>query len=192
MEEEEHSPSEFYYLDEETYPNASFRYDNHETAKTPNSQEQIDQFLINQKAKNTMKKTRSSLNILQRYLETINEGDIEISALPLQALDRLLCKFFMNVKRQDGTDYEPSTLGSYQRSIKRYLDEKKYSGNILEDKEFEQSRKVLVARRKALVKNGKGNKPQATRALTDSEEDLLFNSGALEDTSPDVLQRTIW
>ena len=137
MDEEEHSPSKFYYPDEETDPSASFRYDNEEseTTRTPNSKEQIDQFLINLKAKNTMKKTRSDLNILHRYVETINEGDIEISGLPLQALDRLLCKliFFMNVKKQ-GTDYEPSTLSSCQRSMQRYLDEKKYSGNILKAK----------------------------------------------------------
>ena len=42
MDEEEHSPSEFYYPHEETDPNASFRndYQESETTKTPNSQEQ--------------------------------------------------------------------------------------------------------------------------------------------------------
>ena len=61
MDEEEHSPSEFYYPDEETHPSASFRNDNEEseTTETPNSKEQIDQFFKNQKAKETMKKTRS-------------------------------------------------------------------------------------------------------------------------------------
>lgn len=38
-------------------------------------------------------------------------------------------------------------------------------------KSFEKSRKVLPALRKSLVNNGMGNKPQATRALTDTEED---------------------
>lgn len=196
MDEEEHSPSEFYYPEEETDTNATFRYDHEEATSEatgkPNSQEQIDQFIKGQKARNTMKKTRSDLNVFQRYLEIINERDIEISALPLQRLERLLCKFFMNVKKQDGSDYEPSTLSSYQRSIQRHLEENKYPGNILKDKEFDQSRKVLAARRKSLVNNGKGNKPQASRALTDSEEDLLFNSGSFGDRSPEILQRTIW
>ena len=42
MDEEEHSRSEFYYPDEETDPNASFRYDNEEseTTRTLNSKEQ--------------------------------------------------------------------------------------------------------------------------------------------------------
>ena len=35
------------------------------------------------------KETRSDLNILQRYLEMINEGDIELSALRLQAYRKI-------------------------------------------------------------------------------------------------------
>ena len=74
----------------------------------------------------------------------------------------------MNVKKQDGSDYESSTLSNYQRSIQKYLAQKKYSENIPKDKEIDQSRNVLVVGRKSVVNNGKGNKPQATRALTDS------------------------
>ena len=36
------------------------------------------------------KETRSDLNILQRHLEMINEGDIELSALRLQAYTKYL------------------------------------------------------------------------------------------------------
>ena len=36
------------------------------------------------------KETRSDLNILRRYLEMINEGDIELSALRLQAYTKYL------------------------------------------------------------------------------------------------------
>ena len=36
------------------------------------------------------KETRSDLNILQRYLEMISEGDIELSALRLQAHTKYL------------------------------------------------------------------------------------------------------
>ena len=39
--------------------------------------------------KHSEKETRSDLNILKRYLETINEGDIELSALPLQAYAKI-------------------------------------------------------------------------------------------------------
>jgi len=84
-------------------------------------------------------------------------------------------------------------LSGVQRSIQRHLTETTAVNiNILKDKEFEKSRKVLAARRKNLAnKAGKGNKRYATRALTDKEE-KLFKTGEFEASSPEVLQRTVW
>ena len=181
---------EFYYPEDVTDENASFRYGVEQ--QTRRDSQEIEHFLKGQKAKNTVRKTRSNMNILQKYLERINQGSIEIRELPCPALDKLLCKFFMKVKKQDGSEYEPNSLSSFQRSIQRHLEEINYPGNILKDKAFLQSRNVLAARRKDLVNSGKGNKPQATRALTDVEENKLFESGQFGDGSPGILQRAIW
>jgi hypothetical protein len=55
------------------------------------------------------------------------------------------------------------------------------------------SRQVLAAKRKSLVnKAGKGNKPNATRSLTQEEEDKLFECGQFGVSGPEVLQRTMW
>ena len=52
--------------------------------------------------------------------------------------------------------------------------------------------KVLAAKQKSLVqKAGKGNRPNATRSLTD-EEDKLFKSGQFNVSSPEALQRAMW
>ena len=60
------------------------------------------------------------------------------------------------------------------------------------DKEFEMSRKVLAAKRKGLVQKAvKGNRPNATRAVTDDEEDKLFKSGQFGISCPEALQRTM-
>ncbi|CAH3156361.1 unnamed protein product, partial [Porites evermanni] len=56
-------------------------------------------------------------------------------------------------------------------------------------------RKVLVAKRKNLVqKASKGNTPNATRAVTDDDEDKLFNRrcGQFSTSCPEALQRTRW
>ena len=42
----------------------------------------------------------------------------------------------------------------------------------------------MVAKRKILVRQGKGNKPNATRKLTDEEEGKLFESGKFGDKDP--------
>ena len=78
------------------------------------------------------------------------------------------------MRKKNGEEYEPATVSSFQRSIQRYLSEKKYPFNILKDNEFEKSRKVLAAKRKSLVhEHGKGNKPQAAQAIDEDEEDTL-------------------
>ena len=72
------------------------------------------------------------------------------------------------------------------------MQENDYPFDILKDKEFETSRKVLANRRKQLVGMGLGNKPCATRSLTSKEVDELFNNGYFGLENPLSLQRAIW
>ena len=60
-----------------------------------------------------------------------------------------------------------------QRSIQRFLSDSGSKMNILKDDEFAFSRKLLEAKRKNLVVQGKGNRPNATRSLTKEKEDKL-------------------
>ena len=60
----------------------------------------------------------------------------KIESFPASELDHLLSKFFLNARKKNGEDYEPATVSSFQRSIWRYLSEKKYPFNILKDNEF--------------------------------------------------------
>lgn len=199
MSDDEHSESEFYYPDElqfheenEVLNEGSDRVGagQHENN---NSQEEIEAFVNEQKSKNTARKTASDLNTFQRYLASIDKGNVQLLYLPAGELDHLLAKFFKDVRKINGEEYEPDTLSGFQRSIQRFLSDGKYPSNILVDKEFEKSRQVLAAKRKNLVqKAGKGNKPNATRSLTDEEEDKLFRSGQFGSSSPEALQRTMW
>ena len=111
--------------------------------------------------------------------------------LPTNELDHLLAKFFKDVRRKvNGEEYEPDTLSGFQRSIQRFLTENNSKYNVLRDSEFEKSRQVLAAKRKNLVnKAGKGNKPNATRAITQEEEDKLFECGQFGSFSPEILQK---
>ena len=62
----------------------------------------------------------------------------------------------------------------------------------LKTKSFCNSREVLAAKRKNLVKQGRGNKPNACRKLTSEEKEKLFESGAFGCHNPEALQRTLW
>ena len=93
----------------------------------------------------------------------------------------------------DGTEYEPVSLTSFQRSLRRFLNESGSKLNIGEGDGFNLSREVLSAKRRQLVvEHCKGNEPQATRKLTEAEEDKLFPCVEFGTTNPTVLQRTLW
>ena len=64
---------------------------------------------------------------------------------------------------------------------------------IFQDPESAKTREVLLARKRQLVeKFAKGNRAQAARALTEAEEDLLFDKGLFGNHKPKVLQGTVW
>ena len=132
------------------------------------------------------------MNTVARYMKNIGKN-VKVENLPAAELDHLLCKFFMNIRKKNGQEYEPDSISGFQRSIQRYLSEKGSPINILKDKDFEKSRKVLAAKRKSLIhEHGKGNKPQAATTLEDEEEDALFEIGEFGDSNPVSLQRTVW
>ena len=189
-EEYEHLPSEFYYPEECLDENSDET--SVEESRTTESQEEIEGFLKEQKSVNTSKKTTTDMNTVARYMKEIGKN-VKVENLPAAELDHLLCKFFMNIRKKNGQEYEPDSISGFQRSIQRYLSEKGSSVNILKDKDFEKSRKVLAAKRKSLIhEHGKGNKPQAATALEDEEEDALFEIGEFGDSNPVSLQRTVW
>ena len=67
----------------------------------------------------------------------------ELSDIPEEELNLLLCKFFKSVKKLDGTEYEPGSLTSFQRSLQRSLNERGSNVNIIEGDNFKLSREVL-------------------------------------------------
>ena len=201
MSDEEHSESEFYYPDEdnevmenkESHCIDEAASDAVLNSENTDSQEDIDNFVKAQKSENTVKKTTSDMNNFYRYLAQINKRYVNILNLQAKELDHLLSKFFKDFRKVNGEEYEPDTFSGFQRSIQRFLTDSKSRYNILVDREFEKSRQVLAAKRKKLVHEaGKGNKPNATRALTEEEVEKLFESGQFGCFSPEVLQRTIW
>ena len=63
---------------------------------------------------------------------------------------------------------------------------------ILDDREFESSRKVLEAKRKELRRQGKGRRVNAAQPLSTGEEGKLWETGMLGCGNPTVLLHTIW
>ncbi|CAH3187788.1 unnamed protein product [Porites lobata] len=110
---------------------------------TSKDEVEIEKFLQEQKSKNTQYKTKSDLNAWKKFCESLKESRA-IENIPANELDLLLSKFFISVRKQNGTEYEPGVLSGFQRSFQRYLHEKGSLINILKDYEFsrDESRKL--------------------------------------------------
>ena len=118
----------------------------------PGSSQELDDSISSEKSENTVKKTNYEWKKFETFCKEQSNGSFNVKKVPADALDKLPGKFFKDVRKQNGAEYEPDSLSSFQRSIQRRLKELKLSFNILKDEEFCRSREVSAAKRKNLVK----------------------------------------
>ena len=76
------------------------------------------------------------MKTFQRYLSSISKGNVEILHLPADDLDHLLVRFFKDLCKINGYEYDPNTLSGFQQSIQWFLSEGKSLFSILVQKEF--------------------------------------------------------
>ena len=161
--------------------------------------EVVQHFLTANRAKETHYNTTTHTNRLKLFMvEELNDHR-EFWGIPAAELDHVLSQFFMKAKKINkssinklGELYQPDTLSNMRNAWQRVLEDKGSKLNIKTDPSFVQSRKVLSARRKQLTQKGLGNKPLATRPLTDDEVQKLFSTGYFGIENPLSLQRAMW
>ena len=107
--------------------------------------------------------------------------------MPPEELDTVLTKFYAEVKKKDGDDYEPESLKIMQSAIERHLKDKNYALSIVRSGEFHNSQEVLNAKALSLRQQGKGKRPNKAQRLTPDEESALWEKGQLGDFNGKVL-----
>ena len=96
------------------------------------------------------------------------------------AVDEILQKYYLEVRKQDGSEYEPDSLKVVQVALERYLSDKKYpysfklygyflSDRLITGREFATSRAVLDAKAKQLRMNGYGDRQNRAQPYNSSE-----------------------
>ena len=151
----------------------------------------VKQFIEDQENENTKKKTQQNVALLKEFLKLKNESRLT-EEIPPKELNAYIGDFIITVRKKDNNeDYEPSSLRSLMASFERYL-KKNYGFSIMKDAEFEQARKALQSKQKDLKQKGKGNKPNASVALTEEEIKLLYDKGLLRTSTPEALLNTVW
>jgi hypothetical protein len=151
----------------------------------------VEKLLQDQQNKRTKTKTEGHMRLLYDFLQSRDE-DRKPEDMPTNELNKFLCLFFLSVRKENGEDYEPSSLKGMQSSFERHLKANGYKHSIITHIDFERSRSVLASRQKELKKEGKGNRPKAAKALTEEEREELYTSRQLGVHSPQALINTMW
>ena len=74
-----------------------------------NVDESIDTFIEKQCNQNTLSKTHRDIELLKKFLAFENE-EREIHNIQPKALNNYISEFIVKVRKQDGGEYEPTTL----------------------------------------------------------------------------------
>ena len=89
-------------------------------------------------------------------------------------MDDILQQFYADVKRKDGTDYEPSSHANMQAALDRRLREAGYMYSLLTSRYFLNSRNVLERRARLLREQRKGKRPNKSCSLSNDKIEHLW------------------
>lgn len=133
------------------------------------------------------------MSILHQFMQAnVPDAPLQIEEIEPTGLSRILSKFFISVRRQDETEYEPTTIRSFLQSFSRYLRQKNYPHDIYTHTAFSQLRQTLTAKQKDLKAKGKGNGPNKSCSLSTDEIDKLYQNGLMGTHHPEAIINGLW
>ena len=100
------------------------------------------------KDKNRNKNTQHSTNTwVRRFQAWQNERNLPVSIATIepQELDGVLQRFFAEIRKADGTEYEPESLRTMLGALYRHFREEGYKCRILKDRELRRHRRYSTA-----------------------------------------------
>ena len=144
------------------------------------STEQIQETIKEAENKNTLRSTNTWMRVWYSWAKSrqINES---IETMAPATLDGVLKKFYLEVRKQDGSEYGPDSLKIMQAALERYLSTQKYPYSLINSLEFSSSRAVLEAKAKQLRMNGYGKRNN--RALPYNSAEEVWNAVCIKNTS---------
>ena len=155
------------------------------------TEDEVDSFYAKASSHNTSRTTKTWINAYLSWAETRNQRQ-DIENLSPVDLNAVLGQFYAELKKKNGEDYEPESLAVMQASLDRHLKEKGYTLSIVRDPQFYSSNKILKGKATKLREEGKGSRPNASKALTWAEEIELWKAGKLGVDNPETLIHTVW
>ncbi|XP_066450462.1 uncharacterized protein [Eleutherodactylus coqui] len=138
--------------------------------------------------KNTLKKTKFDLRIVQSYLCRAQE-ERPLLAIPVGELDEHLSTFIRTHRKPDGSEYEAGTLRGILGSLDRHFEKSGYPYAIYRSKEtkFKKTVSAMRERQTYLKALGRSAHPSQAEPLSERDIERLYATGAIGLHSPTAL-----
>ena len=96
--------------------------------------------------------------------------DKNLEAYEYVDLDKTLSRFYAEVRKESGEDYESYSLKVMQAALERHFKSKLYPKSVIEDRDFLSSIKVLEGKARKLREEGRGKRLNGPKSLTNEED----------------------
>lgn len=156
-----------------------------------NIQEKTKQAVDDTKSRQTQLKSDFWIGKLKAESLSLGFGS-NLLNLSARELNAVLSSYAISMTRNDGGDYEVSSVHNMFSLVTRYFKDNNYPFDIDLDAAFKGSREAKAAKVKKLKQKGMGNRPNRSESLTFDEEDALWEKGELGYSNPTAVLRTIW
>ena len=153
-------------------------------------------------SKSSLRKNDWLERTYERWSKATKELETDINFTDLHSLlennfeccGDVLAQFFHEVKKEDGSEYPPSTVGNMFRSLQMYLNENfpQRKINVKSDIEFLDVRKSVDARMIALTEAGFRTPKKQAEIVSEEMETTLWQKRILGDSNPKKLLRTVF
>ena len=120
--------------------------------------QQLAEKLVN---KNAIKTTKTWINVWKMWATTKGLND-DILKYNAKELSNHFSRFFAEIRKSDGSKYEPDTLRVMLAVLDKHLRQNESKISIEKDGEFMVSRQVLEGKARALREKGYGKRPNTT------------------------------
>ena len=142
--------------------------------------------------KNTMRGLKGAAAKFQNFLDKKNEGTNMLN-LEENLLDQYIAGWLLDMRKSDGSQYEPNTLSTYLQNLARHFSVNGSKLDIIHDKKsFGMTHKVLSSKKRDLKRQGLGNLKYRATMIEAEDEELLWERGSLGSDNPETLIHTVW
>ena len=129
------------------------------------SKDDVDELIAQLENENMKKKTMYDMNTVLKFLARFGMGELNV----------YFSEFVIAARTKKGEKYEPSSLRRILTSVDRYLTRREWENlRLFIDPQFTRLRDALKVKEKELKKQSRGNKPNATSALSQKWK-LIFS-----------------